>query len=142
MEQRGRSCDSRWLCGDATALADDAAFELAREWVQCTYCGWLATGAEDGGNLFEKYDVTKLGVPGEGGEYDVQEGASVAAPSDLGPFSVGLLTRTTSALPRRSRARRAAAGFGWTNGVILHFAIQYAKELRLAPCSSSYARRA
>jgi len=68
---------TQWFRGDATILADDAALELAREWVQCTYCGWLATGAEDGGNLFEKYDVTKLGVPGEGGEYDVQEGTSM-----------------------------------------------------------------
>ena len=56
------------------AVADAAAAELVRAWVQCNYCGWLLTGAEDGGSMFEKYDVTRVGAPGDGGEYGVQEG--------------------------------------------------------------------
>jgi len=140
VEQGRRSRETHWFRGDATILADDAALELAREWVQCTYCGWLATGAEDGGNLFEKYDVTKLGVPGEGGEYDVQEGTSMR--NRAWRVCFGFVNAFYPKLSRWSWARHAAAGFGWTNGVILHFAIRYAKELYLAPCSSSYTRRA
>lgn len=117
--------------------ADVEAFELAREWVQCNYCGWLATGAEDGGNMFEKYDVTRLGVPGDGGEYGVQEGASLhvahtqwgrPCPRPSSAHCSQLTTWTVRAQPR--------TGFGWTNGVVLRFALRYADRLQLQPCTA------
>ncbi|KAK9767532.1 hypothetical protein K7432_002632 [Basidiobolus ranarum] len=59
---------------------------IAQVLINSTYCGWRLTGGEipgiltklrnvtDSGKLFEKYDATKLGIPGGGGEYTVQDG--------------------------------------------------------------------
>ena len=85
--------------------------------------------------MFEKYDVTRVGVPGDGGEYTVQEG-----------------TRAVTLRGARSGARAecidnsvflrvcvcvfvAGTGFGWTNGVVLRFAIDLAASARLEPCA-------
>jgi hypothetical protein len=60
--------------------AQNFGIELARRWIASNYCGWLATGGfakHDGpteGIMFEKHDAHKLGAPGDGGEYDVQDG--------------------------------------------------------------------
>lgn len=45
------------------------ALQIATRWVHSTYCGWNRTRL-----LYEKYHVMYSGVPGEGGEYTVQEG--------------------------------------------------------------------
>jgi Trehalase len=45
------------------------ALEIANRWISSTYCGWNRTG-----QFFEKYNVIYTGMPGEGGEYVVQEG--------------------------------------------------------------------
>ena len=46
-----------------------AALELAQRWIKSTFCGWRRTG-----HFFEKYNVLYAGMPGEGGEYIVQDG--------------------------------------------------------------------
>lgn len=45
------------------------AIELARKWVTSNFCGWVVKDT-----MFEKYNASKIGVPGGGGEYIVQEG--------------------------------------------------------------------
>ncbi|KAI8051017.1 glycoside hydrolase [Syncephalis plumigaleata] len=55
------------------------AASIAQRWISSNYCGWLVTGGDgknvkNNGTLFEKYDATHLGIPGLGGEYEVQEG--------------------------------------------------------------------
>jgi alpha,alpha-trehalase len=46
------------------------AKQLAQKWLQNNYNGWLSDNV-----MFEKYNVSSLaGVPGGGGEYDVQAG--------------------------------------------------------------------
>jgi alpha,alpha-trehalase len=55
------------------------AVSIAQRWISSNYCGWLMTGGDgknnkNNGILFEKYDATHLGIPGLGGEYEVQEG--------------------------------------------------------------------
>lgn len=55
-------------------LAKILAEKLARTWLDCNFCGWNATGGLNGGDMFEKYDVDNKGIPGGGGEYDVQLG--------------------------------------------------------------------
>lgn len=45
------------------------ALQIATRWVHSTYCGWNRTRL-----LYEKYNVMYSGIPGEGGEYTVQEG--------------------------------------------------------------------
>nr|CAB3267232.1 trehalase-like [Phallusia mammillata] len=48
----------------------DEAFIQAEKWIHGNYKAYVKTGA-----MFEKYDVTESeGVPGSGGEYDVQTG--------------------------------------------------------------------
>jgi alpha,alpha-trehalase len=54
---------------EATAMAD----QLALAWFNSNYCAWEATLSQ-GGLFFEKYDVTKPGSAGGGGEYEVQAG--------------------------------------------------------------------
>jgi len=49
--------------------ANNQAYELARKWITSNYCGWVAKNS-----MFEKYNASRLGVPGGGGEYVVQEG--------------------------------------------------------------------
>ncbi|ORY02114.1 glycoside hydrolase [Basidiobolus meristosporus CBS 931.73] len=62
------------------------AVAIAQVFINSTYCGWRLTGGEipgvlaklpnttDSGKLFEKYDATRPGRPGGGGEYTVQDG--------------------------------------------------------------------
>jgi alpha,alpha-trehalase len=45
------------------------ALELSQRWLNTTYCGF-----QNFGQFFEKYDAEKVGFPGGGGEYIVQEG--------------------------------------------------------------------
>ncbi|KAJ1975231.1 hypothetical protein H4R35_003241 [Dimargaris xerosporica] len=61
---------------------------LAQKYVDSAFCAWYETGGsidgllarkaglddEDTGNMFEKFDVTTVGVTGTGGEYDPQVG--------------------------------------------------------------------
>jgi alpha,alpha-trehalase len=54
---------------EATQMAD----QLANVWFTTNYCAWLQS-LPDGGLFFEKYDVTKVGSAGGGGEYKVQAG--------------------------------------------------------------------
>jgi len=65
--------------GDAKAL--DIAKKLVEKWLRNVYVSYVQSEKK----MFEKYDVEEIGLPGGGGEYDVQE------------------------------------GFGWSNGVLLHF---------------------
>ncbi|RKP09962.1 glycoside hydrolase [Thamnocephalis sphaerospora] len=68
------------LLNAKTPEARDLAKQLAQRWINSNYCGWLATGGNGkqpgrtGGLMFEKYDASRLGIPGDGGEYEVQEG--------------------------------------------------------------------
>ncbi|KAK9711331.1 hypothetical protein K7432_007910 [Basidiobolus ranarum] len=62
------------------------ALAIAQVLINSTYCGWRLTGGEipgiltklknvtDSGKMFEKYDATRPGRPGGGGEYTVQDG--------------------------------------------------------------------
>ncbi|ORY08311.1 glycoside hydrolase [Basidiobolus meristosporus CBS 931.73] len=62
------------------------AVTIAQILINSTYCGWRLTGGEipgiltkmrnvtESGKLFEKYDATRPGLPGGGGEYTVQDG--------------------------------------------------------------------
>lgn len=45
------------------------ALEIAQKFVNSVHRGWVNTG-----HIFEKYNAEKVGVPGGGGEYVVQEG--------------------------------------------------------------------
>jgi alpha,alpha-trehalase len=47
--------------------------DLVYKWVLNNYCAWNETRSH-GGYMFEKYDATRVGLPGGGGEYEVQEG--------------------------------------------------------------------
>lgn len=53
--------------------AKDIAFSIAQRWVTSNWCAWNAT-LSDGGMMFEKYNAKVVGMPGNGGEYEVQEG--------------------------------------------------------------------
>ncbi|KAM3147326.1 hypothetical protein pb186bvf_000577 [Paramecium bursaria] len=53
----------------------DLAFQLSQKWINNAYCSYeksLKTYGE--GYMFEKYDATKIGNQGGGGEYEVQSG--------------------------------------------------------------------
>merc|ERR1712029_739425 len=65
--------------------AQELARELADKWMKNVYASYVQSGEK----MFEKYDVEEIGLPGGGGEYEVQE------------------------------------GFGWSNGVIMHFLDKY-----------------
>jgi len=65
--------------------AIDIAKSLVDKWLKNVYKSYEDSGQK----MFEKYDVIRIGFPGGGGEYDVQE------------------------------------GFGWSNGVLLHFLSKY-----------------
>jgi alpha,alpha-trehalase len=61
--------------------SDPLVLEVAQRWISNVYCGWLYVGQlpNNGGNythmLWEKYNATVAdGVPGVGGEYQVQPG--------------------------------------------------------------------
>jgi len=82
-----------------SSVARKFAFRLTQKWITTNYCAWNSTGGVDGGIMFEKYDATRIGVPGHGGEYHVQ------------------------------------AGFGWTNGVALHFLQEFGNELKAPKCN-------
>lgn len=49
--------------------AQKLAFEMAKRWVQSNYKAFNTTSA-----MFEKYDATRVGTGGGGGEYEVQFG--------------------------------------------------------------------
>ena len=76
-------------------MTNDPVNRLAQRWITTNYCGWYGTGgateASDNdqpklkaqelkagsssrGFMFEKYDARVVGIAGDGGEYDVQEG--------------------------------------------------------------------
>lgn len=50
--------------------AKDLALEVVRRWVKNNWVSYVQSGEY----IFEKYDVSQVGLPGGGGEYDVQEG--------------------------------------------------------------------
>jgi alpha,alpha-trehalase len=50
------------------------SYDLSRRWLISNYCAWEATSKNGAGDMFEKYDATRVGLPGGGGEYDVQTG--------------------------------------------------------------------
>eukprot|EP00095_Tigriopus_kingsejongensis_P003748 maker-scaffold911_size81771-snap-gene-0.16 protein:Tk03748 transcript:maker-scaffold911_size81771-snap-gene-0.16-mRNA-1 annotation:"hypothetical protein DAPPUDRAFT_314347" len=50
--------------------ASDLALELVRRWVKNIFVSYQQSNF----SMFEKYDVDQIGLPGGGGEYDVQEG--------------------------------------------------------------------
>lgn len=51
------------------------SFDLARRWMTSNFCAWKLTSKNGtGGDMFEKYDVNRVGLPGGGGEYAVQTG--------------------------------------------------------------------
>jgi len=54
--------------------AGELALSLMEQWLSCNHCGWSETGGVNNGHMFEKYDVNTRGVPGGGGEYEVQMG--------------------------------------------------------------------
>ena len=56
------------LPGDDTA--DRLALNISQRWINSNYLAWVATN----GGMFEKYNVTHLGIPGGGGEYPTQTG--------------------------------------------------------------------
>lgn len=45
------------------------ALHLAKKWLQTNYCAFKKYGT-----FYEKYHVDKIGEPGYGGEYKVQDG--------------------------------------------------------------------
>ncbi|XP_064093188.1 trehalase-like [Macrobrachium nipponense] len=51
--------------------AENLAFSLAEKWIRNN---WLAYTQSTPNAMFEKYSVERLGLPGGGGEYDVQLG--------------------------------------------------------------------
>eukprot|EP01132_Coremiostelium_polycephalum_P002634 gene2634-3272_t len=57
-----------------TEMSSSMSQDLINRWVLTSYCGWYSTLNTDGGMMFEKYNVTNIGVPGGGGEYVVQDG--------------------------------------------------------------------
>eukprot|EP01122_Echinamoeba_exundans_P006248 TRINITY_DN1722_c0_g2_i1.p1 TRINITY_DN1722_c0_g2~~TRINITY_DN1722_c0_g2_i1.p1 ORF type:complete len:586 (-),score=88.79 TRINITY_DN1722_c0_g2_i1:28-1785(-) len=51
------------------------SYDLSRRWLISNYCAWEATSKNGtAGDMFEKYDATRVGLPGGGGEYQVQTG--------------------------------------------------------------------
>ncbi|KAF2071363.1 hypothetical protein CYY_007322 [Polysphondylium violaceum] len=57
-----------------TTLSTQIGTSLIDRWITTNYCGWKYTLETQGGMMFEKYNVTNVGVPGSGGEYVVQDG--------------------------------------------------------------------
>eukprot|EP01064_Diplonema_japonicum_P010609 TRINITY_DN17841_c0_g1_i1.p1 TRINITY_DN17841_c0_g1~~TRINITY_DN17841_c0_g1_i1.p1 ORF type:complete len:622 (+),score=112.63 TRINITY_DN17841_c0_g1_i1:99-1964(+) len=57
-----------------TVKGAQIAQKLSGVWLASNYCGWNMTGGSKEGLLFEKYNASHPGVPGSGGEYNVQEG--------------------------------------------------------------------
>ncbi|MCL4117246.1 UNVERIFIED_CONTAM: hypothetical protein GTU68_009957 [Idotea baltica] len=57
--------------GHKDQRASSLAFSLAEKWTLSCYKGYINSTPH---SMYEKYDVTKIGVPGGGGEYLVQEG--------------------------------------------------------------------
>ncbi|KAK9719755.1 hypothetical protein K7432_004582 [Basidiobolus ranarum] len=65
---------------------NELGLKLAQRMIDAAFCGWRKTGGsipglleqipgtEGTGHMFEKFDITKLGVAGGGGEYEVQDG--------------------------------------------------------------------
>ncbi|KXN69246.1 glycoside hydrolase family 37 protein [Conidiobolus coronatus NRRL 28638] len=66
----------------------DLALKQSQTYFNSAFCGWYSTGGSiegilernsnvtgtDSGHMFEKFDVTTVGLSGGGGEYDVQTG--------------------------------------------------------------------
>ncbi|XP_037091996.1 trehalase-like isoform X2 [Pollicipes pollicipes] len=51
--------------------AKQLAFEMVQKWISTNYLSYMEAKPHA---MFEKYDVTQMGLPGGGGEYDVQLG--------------------------------------------------------------------
>ncbi|XP_065842693.1 trehalase-like [Oscarella lobularis] len=51
------------------AHRSELAFALAQKWIGTNYAAWKQTG-----HMYEKYNATREGAPGGGGEYNVQTG--------------------------------------------------------------------
>lgn len=58
--------------GSQTAQA--LSHDLALRWLTSNFCAWQATVKNGDGDMFEKYNVNRVGLPGGGGEYTVQTG--------------------------------------------------------------------
>lgn len=56
-----------------TNQTKEIAQSLVQRWITSNWCAWNAT-SDLGGVMFEKYNAKKIGMPGDGGEYEVQEG--------------------------------------------------------------------
>jgi alpha,alpha-trehalase len=60
-----------WVHGALQNLGDSAgAADIANKWIATTYCGWNNTADHV---MFEKYNATRWGVTGTGGEYSAGE---------------------------------------------------------------------
>jgi len=57
-----------------TTLSKSIGLNLIDRWVTSNYCGWKLTLQTQGGMMFEKYNATRVGSPGGGGEYAVDIG--------------------------------------------------------------------
>ncbi|EGG17928.1 Trehalase precursor [Cavenderia fasciculata] len=83
----------------ATELVDGKmmAFDMVERWITTNYCGWQETLQSNGGVLFEKYNVTDIGLPGGGGEYAVQTGFGWS-----NGFALNLLSKYGNTITLRS----------------------------------------
>eukprot|EP01080_Neovahlkampfia_damariscottae_P009912 gene9912-2234_t len=52
-----------------SSKSHEIAYETAREWISTVYCAWISSE-----HIFEKYNVTRRGFNGGGGEYEIQTG--------------------------------------------------------------------
>ncbi|XP_046649837.1 trehalase-like [Daphnia pulicaria] len=59
------------LENSADPRAKALAFDIARKWLDNNFAAYIQSVPN---SMFEKYDVTSIGLPGGGGEYDVQLG--------------------------------------------------------------------
>ncbi|XP_052509218.1 trehalase [Budorcas taxicolor] len=59
----------RGLAKSPSAKAQEAAFQLAQNWIRTNFDVYSKMSA-----MYEKYDISNGGQPGGGGEYEVQEG--------------------------------------------------------------------
>jgi alpha,alpha-trehalase len=57
------------LLEQPSAVLQQIATDLMQRWITTNFCAWNATGY-----MFEKYDALHIGLHGQGGEYDVQNG--------------------------------------------------------------------
>ncbi|XP_043224413.1 trehalase-like isoform X3 [Amphibalanus amphitrite] len=89
--------------------AKQLAYELVQKWIDTNYLSYMEAKPHA---MFEKYDVTRMGLPGGGGEYDVQLGFG---------WSNGVAMTFADQYGDRLRAPSAAARAPplWTMAVLL-----------------------